>query len=205
MASAPTTTTMRAWRVRHPGPMETGPLECVTTEVPQPGPAELLVAVHACGVCRTDLHVAEGDLPVHRKHVTPGHEVVGRLSRSGPTPKTRSRWGTGSGLHGCGTPAGYANTVAGATKTCARSRATPVGTPTAVTPSSPLSQRLTLTHCPAATATPNLPRCCAPASSAIAHCYVPNCHPVAAWGSTASAAAPTSPLRSRWHKAPKSM
>ncbi|EUA42564.1 alcohol dehydrogenase GroES-like domain protein [Mycobacterium xenopi 4042] len=49
------------------------------------------MAVRACGVCRTDLHVAEGDLPVHRKHVTPGHEVVGEVVEVGRTPKTRSR------------------------------------------------------------------------------------------------------------------
>jgi propanol-preferring alcohol dehydrogenase len=44
-----------------------------------PGPGELLVRVRACGVCRTDLHVAEGDLPVHRPGVVPGHEVVGEV------------------------------------------------------------------------------------------------------------------------------
>lgn len=70
---------MHAWRVRRPGPIQTSPLEWVTTEVPCPEPSELLVAVRACGVCRTDLHVAEGDLPVHREHVTPGHEVVGEV------------------------------------------------------------------------------------------------------------------------------
>ena len=75
---------MSAWRVRRPGPMNTGPLERVSTEVPRPGPAELLVAVRACGVCRTDLHVTEGDLPVHREHVTPGHEVVGEVVEIGP-------------------------------------------------------------------------------------------------------------------------
>jgi alcohol dehydrogenase, propanol-preferring len=75
----PLTTTMRAWRVRQPGPMDTGPLEQVTTDVPRPAPSELLVAVRACGVCRTDLHVTEGDLPVHRDRVTPGHEVVGEV------------------------------------------------------------------------------------------------------------------------------
>lgn len=75
---------MRAWRVRRPGPMDTGPLEQITTDVPRPGPAELLVAVRACGVCRTDLHVTEGDLPVHRDHVTPGHEVVGEVVEVGP-------------------------------------------------------------------------------------------------------------------------
>src|ERR1700677_2856383 len=74
---------MRAWRVRRPGPMNTGPLEQVTTEVPRPDPSELLVAVRACGVCRTDLHVSEGDLPVHRDRVTPGHEVVGEVVEVG--------------------------------------------------------------------------------------------------------------------------
>lgn len=71
---------MRAWRVRLPGPMRSGPLEFDgAAEVPQPGPADLLVAVRACGVCRTDLHVTEGDLAVHHPGVTPGHEVVGEV------------------------------------------------------------------------------------------------------------------------------
>lgn len=64
--------------------MRTGPLTFGTdTAVPDPGPGELLVAVRACGVCRTDLHVAEGDLPVRRKGVTPGHEVVGEVAALG--------------------------------------------------------------------------------------------------------------------------
>jgi propanol-preferring alcohol dehydrogenase len=83
MAPEATTATMSAWRVRRPGPMDTHPLERVTTEVPRPAPAELLVAVRACGVCRTDLHVTEGDLPVHRERVTPGHEVVGEIVELG--------------------------------------------------------------------------------------------------------------------------
>jgi len=52
------------------------------TPVPVPGPGELLLRVLACGVCRTDLHVADGDLPVHRPGVTPGHEVVGEVVRA---------------------------------------------------------------------------------------------------------------------------
>ena len=70
---------MTAWRVRVPGRMNTHPLERVTVPVPSPAAGELLVAVRACGVCRTDLHVAEGDLPVHRRNVTPGHEVVAEV------------------------------------------------------------------------------------------------------------------------------
>ncbi len=76
---------MRAWRVRRPGPIHTGPLELdLAAPVPEPQAGELLVAVRACGVCRTDLHVAEGDLAVHRAGVIPGHEVVGEVVALGP-------------------------------------------------------------------------------------------------------------------------
>jgi propanol-preferring alcohol dehydrogenase len=75
--------TMKAWVVTQPGPIETGPLRYVEKPVPAPAPGELLVQVLACGVCRTDLHVSEGDLPVHREHVTPGHMVVGLVTAVG--------------------------------------------------------------------------------------------------------------------------
>jgi alcohol dehydrogenase, propanol-preferring len=75
--------TMQAWVVSQPGPIETSPLRYVERPVPSPGGGELLVQVAACGVCRTDLHVSEGDLPVHREHVTPGHMVVGRVAAVG--------------------------------------------------------------------------------------------------------------------------
>src|SRR6201992_1836368 len=78
-----TSAAMHAWRVRRPGPMNTEPLEYVSAPVPRPGPSELLVAVRACGVCRTDLHVTEGDLPVHREKITPGHEVVDEVVEVG--------------------------------------------------------------------------------------------------------------------------
>jgi propanol-preferring alcohol dehydrogenase len=66
-----------------PGPIEDGPLRFVRKPVPVPGEDELLLRVRACGVCRTDLHVAEGDLPVRRQGVTPGHEVVGAVAGLG--------------------------------------------------------------------------------------------------------------------------
>jgi propanol-preferring alcohol dehydrogenase len=93
VAPAENGTTMRAWRVRRPGPMDSDPLEQVTTEVPRPGPSELLVAVRACGVCRTDLHVTEGDLPVHRERVTPGHEVVGEVVEVGADARSAAGGG----------------------------------------------------------------------------------------------------------------
>jgi propanol-preferring alcohol dehydrogenase len=75
---------MKAWWVVHPGPIASGPLAFGERPDPEPGPGQVLVRVSACGVCRTDLHLAEGDLPVHRPNTIPGHEVVGRVEGLGP-------------------------------------------------------------------------------------------------------------------------
>ncbi|MEV4168216.1 zinc-dependent alcohol dehydrogenase family protein [Nonomuraea sp. NPDC049709] len=74
---------MRAWVVDRPGPMASRPLALVEREVPEPGPGEVLVRVEACGVCRTDLHLAEGDLRPRRPRTTPGHQAVGRVEGTG--------------------------------------------------------------------------------------------------------------------------
>jgi propanol-preferring alcohol dehydrogenase len=63
--------------------MASRPLRLVDRETPEPGPGELLLRVRACGVCRTDLHIAEGDLPPHLPGVTPGHEIVGEVVDTG--------------------------------------------------------------------------------------------------------------------------
>ena len=78
------TATMRAWVVERPGPV-TGPspLRLVERAVPTVGDDEVLVQVEACGVCRTDLHVVEGDLPPHHPGVVPGHQVVGNVVDAG--------------------------------------------------------------------------------------------------------------------------
>lgn len=75
---------MRAWVVDRPGPIEGGPLQWTEVPEPEPGADEVLIKVEACGVCRTDLHVSEGDLPPHRQRVIPGHEVVGEVVEVGP-------------------------------------------------------------------------------------------------------------------------
>jgi propanol-preferring alcohol dehydrogenase len=59
-------------------------MRLVQRSVPEPGAGEVLVKVSVCGVCRTDLHLAEGDLVPHRPATVPGHEVVGRVERLGP-------------------------------------------------------------------------------------------------------------------------
>jgi len=74
---------MQAWVVQRPGPIETGPLRAVERDMPEPGPAEVRVRVRACGVCRTDLHLAEGDLAPRRPATVPGHEIVGTVDAVG--------------------------------------------------------------------------------------------------------------------------
>lgn len=74
---------MRAWTVRTPGPIESAPLALEERPVPEPGPDDVLIRVRACGVCRTDLHVAEGELPPVRESAVPGHQIVGVIERVG--------------------------------------------------------------------------------------------------------------------------
>ncbi|MFZ0324279.1 MAG: zinc-dependent alcohol dehydrogenase family protein [Actinomycetes bacterium] len=75
---------MRAWVVERPGPVAHRPLRLVQRDDPTAGPGEVVLAVTACGVCRTDLHLAEGDLQPRRPRVVPGHEIVGRVVATGP-------------------------------------------------------------------------------------------------------------------------
>jgi propanol-preferring alcohol dehydrogenase len=70
--------------LRRQAPIPTRPLEAAELPDPEPGPGELLVGVTVCAICRTDLHVVEGDLPPRRLPVVPGHQVVGRVERAGP-------------------------------------------------------------------------------------------------------------------------
>jgi propanol-preferring alcohol dehydrogenase len=79
---------VRAWVVQRPGPVGPdstggGPLRAVERAVPEPGPGEVRVRVRACGVCRTDLHLAEGDLAPRRPDTVPGHEIVGVVDALG--------------------------------------------------------------------------------------------------------------------------
>ena len=74
---------MRAWVVDQPAPIDEGPLRRVERDLAEPGPSQVRVRISCCGVCRTDLHLAEGDLPPKRPHVAVGHEVVGRIEAAG--------------------------------------------------------------------------------------------------------------------------
>lgn len=75
---------MRAWILDAPGPTERRPLRLVDLPPPVPAAGEVRIAVEVCGVCRTDLHVVRGELPVRVPRITPGHQVVGRVVETGP-------------------------------------------------------------------------------------------------------------------------
>jgi alcohol dehydrogenase, propanol-preferring len=75
--------TMSAWVIDSVGDFDTGPMARVEREVPQPGSGQVRVRISTCGVCRTDLHLAEGDLPPKRPQITPGHEIVGVIDKCG--------------------------------------------------------------------------------------------------------------------------
>ncbi|WP_137046769.1 zinc-dependent alcohol dehydrogenase family protein [Pseudolabrys sp. FHR47] len=70
---------MRAMVLERPGT----PLKMRESPQPAPGAGELLIAIKACGVCRTDLHVVDGDLPQPKLPIVPGHEIVGRVAAIG--------------------------------------------------------------------------------------------------------------------------
>jgi propanol-preferring alcohol dehydrogenase len=81
---------VRAWIVDPSGPTG-GALRPVERPAPVPGPGEVLLAVRACGVCRTDLHLRDGDLPAKRPGVVPGHQIVGEVVGAGPGTSRFSR------------------------------------------------------------------------------------------------------------------
>jgi propanol-preferring alcohol dehydrogenase len=88
---------VQAWVVDAPGPVDGSPLVRFERAEPEPGPGQVLVRVACCGVCRTDLHLAEGDLPPRRHGVVPGHEIVGQVEALG-TGVTRFRVGDRVGV-----------------------------------------------------------------------------------------------------------
>jgi propanol-preferring alcohol dehydrogenase len=74
---------MKACLLRAPAGIQNSPLECTDVAEPKPGAGEVLVRVQVCGVCRTDLHVIEGELPPKKSPVIPGHQVVGKIEQTG--------------------------------------------------------------------------------------------------------------------------
>jgi alcohol dehydrogenase, propanol-preferring len=88
---------VKAWVVAEPKAIDDGPLARIERPDPEPGPHEIRVRVSACGVCRTDLHLAVGELAPRHPAIVPGHEVVGRVDAVGPACE-RFRVGDRAGI-----------------------------------------------------------------------------------------------------------
>jgi propanol-preferring alcohol dehydrogenase len=88
---------MKACILRAPAQVEGNPLEFGEVGVPKAGAGEVLVRAKVCGVCRTDLHVIEGELPQRKMPVIPGHQIVGVVEQSGPG-ETRFKVGERVGI-----------------------------------------------------------------------------------------------------------
>ena len=78
---------MRACLLDSPAPVDSRPLRLAEAPKPRPEPGQVLIRVHACAVCRTDLHVVEGELPARRSPLVPGHQVVGMVEDAGPSSR----------------------------------------------------------------------------------------------------------------------
>jgi propanol-preferring alcohol dehydrogenase len=74
---------MRAWILKQAGPIESKPLELMDRPLPEPGPGEVRLRVLVCAMCRTDLHIVEGEIPLPKLPITPGHQVVAVVDKLG--------------------------------------------------------------------------------------------------------------------------
>ena len=78
---------MKAWILKKPSPVTSRPIELVETQNPIPQQDQIRLRIAACGICRTDLHVVEGELAVRRSPLIPGHQIIGRVDDIGSEAK----------------------------------------------------------------------------------------------------------------------
>ena len=107
------------------------PLRAAEIPRPVPGPDQVLVQVHACGVCRTDLHVFDGELPDPKPPLVLGHQIVGTIVGLGQQ-MDRFQAGDRVGIPGSAIPAASAATAGPVARTCATGPASPATRSTGV-------------------------------------------------------------------------
>lgn len=96
---------MKVQRLYQTASIDVAPLRAEEMEPPKPGVGELLIRVEACGICHTDLHIAEGELPQHRTPLVPGHQIVGTVQALGASAQRfplKSRVGVAWLYRSCG-------------------------------------------------------------------------------------------------------
>ena len=110
---------MRAWILEEQAPVEEYPLRLAEMPSPRAQEGEIRLKVLVCGVCRTDIHIAEGDLPLKKSPVILGHEAVGVIDEVGKNAQ-RFRIGDMVGVFGCTVPVVNVSTVSPKERTTAR-------------------------------------------------------------------------------------
>ena len=122
-------------------------------------PGEVRIAVSACAVCRTDLHVVDGELPDPKLPVIPGHEIVGRIVELG-AGVDNFKQGQRVGVPWLGWTSAYANSADAAKKISARMRASRVTPSMAASRPRQSRMRVSFSRCRHATPTKTRHRCC---------------------------------------------
>src|SRR5262245_25096040 len=130
--------------------------------VPEPAAGDILLEIAACGVCRTDLHVVDGELPNPKLPIVPGHEIVGRVAALG-TAVTGFAVGERIGVPCSAPPAASVPIAAAGARTCAIGRCSRATPATAAMPRIRLPTRATASRFRSARMTPRSRRSCAPA------------------------------------------
>jgi D-arabinose 1-dehydrogenase-like Zn-dependent alcohol dehydrogenase len=136
------------------------PLRLEEIAQPEPGPGEVLIRVEACGVCRTDLHIFDGDLTEPKVPLILGHEIVGRIAALGPQAEGLET-GQRVGVPGWARRAAPAAIAGRGRRTCAMRRSSPVTPATAALPR-PVWQPRGMCFRWAAAIRLHWRRCCAP-------------------------------------------
>ena len=135
------------------------PLRPADLPEPEPGPGQVLIRVHVCGVCRTDLHVVDGELPDPKLPLVIGHQIVGTVEAWGRALPGRAR---GSAFPGSAGRTAPAATAAPAARTSATRRGSPATSSTADTPNASWRTSASASRSPRATRISRPRRCSAP-------------------------------------------
>ena len=139
---------MKAMILRHVAPIDSSPLELAELPIPEPHDREVRLRVRCCAICRTDLHVIEGDLPQEKLPIVPGHQIVGHGGQVGARLSAVVPWASGSAWPGCGTPAASAASAPRARRISANRPGSRATMPTAAMPSTPSCPRNSPTRSP---------------------------------------------------------
>ena len=152
---------MKAMLLDKTAAIEPSPLTLRDLSDTEPAPGEVRLRMDCCAICRTDLHVIEGDLPHAKRPIVPRHQIVRRVDRLGEGCR-RLRVGQRVGVAWLRWTCGSGKFCESGPRTSARHRGSPVTMPTEVSPNWPSSRKILLTSCRMYSTTVRRRPCCVP-------------------------------------------